>query len=84
MSCAKLEKFQTTEILTAVRGLSFKGRTDLFLCSYSALWGHAAGGAVGLGTVIQVGRSRVRFPTVSLEFFIDIILPAALWSWGRL
>ena len=32
-------------------------------------------------TAIRVGRSRVRFPMVSLEFFIDIILPAALWPW---
>ena len=28
---------------------------------------------------LQTGRSRVRFSMVSLEFFIDIILPAALW-----
>jgi hypothetical protein len=27
---------------------------------------------------LQAGRSRVRFPMVSLEFFIDIIFPAAL------
>jgi hypothetical protein len=26
----------------------------------------------------------VRFPMVSLEFFIGIILSAALWPWGRL
>ena len=32
------------------------------------------------GTRLQAGRSRVRFPMVSLEFFIDIILSAAnLW-----
>jgi len=42
------------------------------------------GGAVGWGTALQVGRSRVRFPIVSLEFFIDIILPATVWPWGRL
>jgi hypothetical protein len=44
--------------------------------------GQAAGGAVGRGTALQVGRSRVRFPMVSFEFFIDIILLAAQWPWG--
>ena len=29
------------------------------------------GGTVGSGTALQAGRSRVRFPTVSREFFID-------------
>jgi len=29
----------------------------------------------------QSGRSRARFPKVSKKFFIDIILPAALWPW---
>jgi hypothetical protein len=41
-------------------------------------------GAVGCGTAVQAGRSRVRFPMVSLELFISIILLAALWPWGRL
>jgi hypothetical protein len=37
----------------------------------------------GWGTALQTGRSRIRFPMVSLEFFIYIILPAALWPCGR-
>jgi hypothetical protein len=42
------------------------------------------GSAVVWGTALQVGRSQVRFPMVSSEFFVDIILPAALRPWGWL
>jgi len=35
-------------------------------------------------TALHTGRSQVRFPIVSLKIFIHIILPAALWLWGRL
>jgi hypothetical protein len=40
------------------------------------------GAAVGGDTALQAGRSRVPFPLVSLDFFIDIILPAAIWTLG--
>ena len=36
----------------------------------------------GYAVALQTGRSRVRFQMVSLEFSIDIILLAALWSSG--
>ena len=42
------------------------------------------GNSFDLRTALQSVRSRVRFPMVSLEFFIDQILPAALWAWSRL
>jgi hypothetical protein len=42
---------------------------------YCVVWG-AGGGAVGWGCA--------RFPVVSLEFFIGIVLPATLWPWGWL
>jgi hypothetical protein len=35
----------------------------------------ARGGAVVLGTALQAGRARLRFPMVSLEFFIKPTQP---------
>ena len=44
----------------------------------------ACSGAVCWGTVLQARRSQVQFSIVSLAFFIDIILLAALCPWGQL
>jgi hypothetical protein len=37
------------------------------------------GSVVGWGTMLQDWRSQVQFPMRSLDFSIDLILPAALW-----
>ena len=41
------------------------------------------GGADSWDTVLQAETSQARFPMVTLELFIDLILLEALWPWGR-
>jgi hypothetical protein len=48
----------------------------------SGIW--VRGGAVGRGTVLKRGRSRVRIMMGSLESFIDLILPSTLWTCDHL
>jgi hypothetical protein len=44
----------------------------------------ARGSLVGWGTILQAVWSRVPFPIRSLDFSIDLVLPATLWPWGWL
>jgi hypothetical protein len=41
----------------------------------------ARGGAVGWGSALQAGRSRIRFPMVSLEFFIGPAVDSRWHKW---
>ena len=53
---------------------------NITICSTHS-WGTAV--AQWLRCCATKGRSLVRFQIVSLECFIAIILPIALWPWGR-
>ena len=47
-------------------------------------WGTLLVAQLVWGTELQDGRSRFRLPMVSLDFVIDVTLPAALRHWGWL
>jgi hypothetical protein len=46
--------------------------------------GRGLGWRSGKGAALLVGRSRDRFPVVSLDFSVTYFLPIVPWPWGRL
>jgi hypothetical protein len=65
-------------------GVRFPKSAHFFFSTRYGLGLGYAVAAVGWGTALQAERSRFRFPMRSLEFFIDLIIPAALRSTQRL
>jgi len=65
------------------RDHSVKTRKRQYCVFYTCV-GRAVAQLIEAPSYIQTGRPRVRLPTISLEFFTDLILPAQLWPWGRL
>jgi hypothetical protein len=55
-----------------------------YICTDRCLAFGAHGNVFDIGTMLQAGRSSVRFPKKSLDFSIGLIIPAALRPWGRL
>jgi hypothetical protein len=78
--CTKMELirlFLYVHILKLQILLSFLFFTQITKCL------GPSGNLVGWGTMLQVRRSLDRLP-MSLEFLLDLILPATLWPWSRL
>jgi hypothetical protein len=71
-------------------GICLKGpnaSTKLLTVSAALIWNlgqymYDCSGAVGWRAALHTGKLRVQLPMVSLQFFIDIILPAALYGPG--
>jgi hypothetical protein len=76
-------RFKHFSLLRALRSLRLAKCRFLISFVLTLKGVGARGRVVGWGTMLQSGRSQVRFP-MSLDFSIDLIPPAALWAWIRL
>jgi hypothetical protein len=76
-SCSCHIFWKTWTVLNKFRYAQYKQKT--------CIWPpYARSSIIGWGTMLQAGRSVVRFPKKSLDCSIYLTLPAALWPWGWL
>ena len=78
--------FAEWQVPTRPDGVTNRYTIEVLGC-YENLWLEIigdGGSSVDKGAALQIGMSLVRFQMVSVEFFINIILPIAKWPWGRL
>jgi hypothetical protein len=78
MENSSLSRFSCTVIASDFQGTDYPCIYSSVVTSYGA-----HGSIAGWGTMLQAGRSWVRFLMRSLDFSVDI-LSAALCPWGRL
>jgi hypothetical protein len=85
ISCRYQELIPDSSVVTVLtlrnQGRNYKSLRENFTSSPAYHFGICT---YGWGTTLQAGRSQVLFQMRSLDFSIDLFLPAALWPLGRL